>query len=58
MDAWRKATPLEAALAADAEVSAVLERAALARLFELDYHTAQVDTVLARVLDDGLDAAR
>jgi len=58
MAAWRTATPLEKALAADAEVTAVLDRAALARLFDLDYHTTQVDTVLARVLDDGLDSAR
>jgi hypothetical protein len=57
MTAWRTATPLVDSLADDGEVTAVLDRAALARLFDLDHHTAQVDMLLARVLEDG-DGAR
>jgi adenylosuccinate lyase len=58
MEAWRTATPLEENLARDGEVTAVLARENLARLFDLAYHTAHVDTVLERVLAGGADAGR
>jgi adenylosuccinate lyase len=58
MTAWRTGTPLEEALAADDEVAAALDRDALGRLFDLAYHTAQIDGLLARALDGGGDAAR
>jgi len=58
MAAWETGTPLEERLADDAEVLAVLDRTALGRLFDLAHHTAQVDAILARVLDGGATAAR
>jgi adenylosuccinate lyase len=40
---------LKSLLAADPEVAAHLEPAALAALFDYDFYTREVDTILARV---------
>ena len=58
MAAWQTGTPLAEVLAADPEVGRVLRPDALRKLFELDYHTAQVDMLLGRVLDGGAAAGR
>lgn len=49
MRAWAEGRPLQELLAGDAVVGRHLDAAALARLFDLDYHTAQVGTIFARV---------
>ncbi len=49
MRAWRQAVPLLELLRADPEVTAWLDEAALAALFDLGYHTRQVDRIFARV---------
>jgi adenylosuccinate lyase len=49
MRAWRDGVPLQGLLRADPEVSARLDDAALAALFELGYHTRHVDRIFARV---------
>ena len=46
---WEGGGDFEAALAADARVSNVLDRAALAALFEPEPYLKHVDTVFARV---------
>jgi adenylosuccinate lyase len=50
--AWRERLPLIDLLRADAEVTRHLGDAALAGLFDLDYHTRHVDTIFARVFED------
>ena len=49
MRAWRESLPLLDLLRADPEVTACLDEAALAGLFDLDYHTRHVDQIFARV---------
>ena len=49
MDVWANGGDFQAALAADEKVSAHLDAAALAALFDLGHHTKHVDTIFARV---------
>jgi adenylosuccinate lyase len=49
MRAWRDGVPLQDLLRADPEVTARIDEAALAALFELGYHTRHVDLIFARV---------
>jgi adenylosuccinate lyase len=49
MRAWRDGVPLLDLLRADPEVTARIDEAALAALFELGYHTRHVDRIFARV---------
>jgi adenylosuccinate lyase len=49
--AWRERLPLIDLLRADAKVTQRLGDAALAGLFDLDYHTKHVDTIFARVFE-------
>ena len=49
MRAWRESAPLLELLRADPEVTARLDEAALSALFDLGYHTRQVDRIFARV---------
>jgi adenylosuccinate lyase len=49
MRAWRDGVPLQDLLRADKEVTARIDEAALAALFELGYHTRHVDLIFARV---------
>ncbi len=49
MRAWRDGVPLLDLLRADPEVTARLDGAALATLFDLAYHTRQVDQIFTRV---------
>ena len=49
MQVWQQGGDFLARLKADAEVSAVLDDDALAELFDLAYHTKNVDAVFARV---------
>jgi adenylosuccinate lyase len=52
MQAFREGTPLLDLLRADPEVRAHLDEAALAALFDLDYHLKHVDRIFARVFGD------
>ncbi len=52
MPVWRGEGDFLRLLAADPEVSAKLSRAELEKLFDLDYHTAHVDTIFRRVFGD------
>ncbi|MPY70008.1 MAG: adenylosuccinate lyase [Alphaproteobacteria bacterium] len=49
MASWEKGGDFLAALQADADVSAHIDAAALAALFDLGYHTKNVDAIFARV---------
>jgi adenylosuccinate lyase len=49
MTSWEKGGDFLAALQADADVSAHIDAAALAALFDLGYHTKNVDAIFARV---------
>ncbi len=49
MQAWHAGRPLLDLLAADPEVVAHLDAAALGRLFDLDHHLAHVDLIFTRV---------
>jgi adenylosuccinate lyase len=49
MRAWQEQVPLQDLLAADPAVSAKLDRAALRRLFDLAYHTKNVEVIFERV---------
>ena len=49
MRAWQDGMPLLELLRADPEVTARLDEAALAALFDLGYHTRHVDRIFARV---------
>jgi adenylosuccinate lyase len=49
MEVWANGGDFQAALAADEKVSAHLDAAALADLFDLGHHTKHVDTIFARV---------
>ncbi len=49
MRVWREGGDFQAALAADPDVSRLIEPAALAELFDLSYHLEHVDTIFARV---------
>ncbi len=49
MEVWRDGGDFRAALEADEEVSAHLDTAALAELFDLGYHTKHVDAIFERV---------
>ncbi len=53
MRAWQDGRPLLALLQADPEVTARLDAAALAALFDLGYHTRHVDLIFARVFGAG-----
>jgi adenylosuccinate lyase len=53
MRAWRDGTPLLDLLRADPEVTARLDEAALAALFDLGHYTRQVDRIFARVFGAG-----
>jgi adenylosuccinate lyase len=50
--AWRERLPLLDLLRADGQVTARLDDATLAGLFDLDYHTKHVDTIFARVFEE------
>jgi adenylosuccinate lyase len=50
--AWRERLPLLDLLRADRQVTAWLDDATLAGLFDLDYHTKHVDTIFARVFEE------
>ncbi len=58
MTAWRERRPLLDLLLGDAEVMRRLDEGTLRGLFDLDYHTAQVDTILRRVLNDPAHSSR
>ena len=49
MQVWQDGADFLALLKADADVADHLDAAALESLFDLAYHTAQVDTIFARV---------
>jgi len=49
MEVWENGGDFRAALEADEEVSAHLDTAALAELFDLGYHTKHVDAIFERV---------
>ena len=49
MNVWENGGDFRAALEADDSVSAHLDAAALAELFDLGYHTTHVDTIFKRV---------
>jgi adenylosuccinate lyase len=51
MNVWENGGDFRAALEADDSVSAHLDAAALAELFDLGYHTTHVDTIFKRVFD-------
>ena len=51
MRAWEEKRPLLPLLEAEPEVTAHLDRAALARLFDLSHHTRHVNTIFARIFD-------
>jgi adenylosuccinate lyase len=53
MRAWEKKLDFLALLKADKEISKRLEPAELAKLFDLGYHTKQVDTIFRRVFGKG-----
>ncbi len=52
MAAWKTQGDFRANLAADPMVTALLSEDALAELFDLGYHLAQVDTIFARVFGE------
>ncbi len=49
---WENGQDFQAALAADSDVAAHLDTAALDELFDLSYHTKHVDTIFERVFTD------
>jgi adenylosuccinate lyase len=49
MEVWENGGDFQAALAADEGVSAHLDAAALAELFDVGYHMRHVDAIFARV---------
>ena len=49
MRAWREGVALLDLLRADPEVTARIDEAALAALFDLGHHTRHVDLIFARV---------
>ena len=49
---WENGQDFQAALAADSDVTARLDNAALDELFDLSYHTKHVDTIFERVFTD------
>ena len=49
MAVWDEGGDFPTLLKGDAEVARLLDEAALARLFDLDYHLAHVDTIFDRV---------
>ena len=51
--AWQEGLPLLEVLRADPKVTARLDEAALAALFDLGYHTRHVDLIFARVFGAG-----
>jgi adenylosuccinate lyase len=53
MRAWREGLALLDLLRADPEVTACLDEAALAALFDLGHYTREVDRIFARVFDAG-----
>ena len=55
MRAWRESVPLQDLLRADPEVSARIDEAALAALFELGYYSRHVDRIFARVFGAGAE---
>ncbi len=52
MRAWQEGRPLRDLLAEDPSVGRHLDAASLERLFDLDYHTAHVDTIFSRVFGE------
>ena len=53
MRAWQDGLPLLDLLRADPEVTARIDEAALAALFDLGHHTRHVDQIFARVFGAG-----
>jgi adenylosuccinate lyase len=49
MEAWRNETPFLALLKEDEEISGYLTNEVLESLFDLEYHTKNVDTIFKRV---------
>jgi adenylosuccinate lyase len=49
MEAWRQRVPLLGLLQEDAAITRHLDKAKLASLFDMGYHTKHVDTIFARV---------
>jgi adenylosuccinate lyase len=52
MDAWSRRTPLLGLLQADPAITAHIDPASLAALFDMGYHTKHVDTIFARVFGE------
>ena len=53
MAAWEGGASFQDRLKSDGEIGKYLDAGALDGLFDLAYHTAHVDTILARVFGDG-----
>ena len=56
MRVWQEGQDFQALLAADPEIQRYLSAAALGELFDLAYHTKEIDRVFARVFPEGRPA--
>lgn len=56
MRVWQEGLDFQTLLAADADLQGYLSAAELGELFDLSYHTKQIDTIFARVFPAGRPA--
>ncbi len=56
MRVWQEGQDFQALLAADPEIQRYLSAAALGELFDLAYHSKEIDRVFARVFPEGRPA--